>query len=329
MSPQVSVVIPSYNHAGYLREAVDSVLAQTLPDLELIVVDDGSTDDSLRVLAGVADPRMRVVPQGNQGAHAAINRGLGLASGEYLAVLNSDDQYTPDRLEKLVGVLERNPALGIAGSHITVIDRQGRPLGVKTGYANLSPWALDFPARSFRAGTDLHAALLTENYFATTSNFVFTRRCWEQTGAFRRLRYVHDWDFALRAAPHFGLHLEPEPLMKYRVHNANTIRENKAAMIFEICWLLAVHLPRFDTPLEALTEKLTYSIHTYGCDRTLAVMLARGLAADEAAALQLLDPANADRRVYLDYIERTLAGQGKPGLGERLRTKWNTRRGRA
>src|SRR5262249_15626438 len=89
-----SVILPAYNHAAYIEEAVRSVLAQTWPDVELIVVDDGSTDGTLeraRELAAQYPQRMRVIAQANQGAHVAINRGLAEARGDYLAILNSDD----------------------------------------------------------------------------------------------------------------------------------------------------------------------------------------------------------------------------------------------
>jgi glycosyltransferase involved in cell wall biosynthesis len=173
--PEFSVVIPSYNHAAYLGEAVASVLAQTFTDLELIVVDDGSTDNSLEVLSGFKDARMRILSQPNQGAHAAINRGLREAAGVYLAILNSDDQYSPPRLAKAIAVLKSDRQIGLAGSYIEIIDQDGKNLGVKHGYADASPWVLEAPERSFRAGNDLHKALLTENYWSTTSNFVFTR----------------------------------------------------------------------------------------------------------------------------------------------------------
>ena len=99
--PLVSVVIPSFNHARFIGSAVRSVLGQSLSDLELIVVDDGSTDNSLEILGGFSDPRLKVYPQANAGAHAAINRGLELASGVYLSILNSDDLYHRERLENL------------------------------------------------------------------------------------------------------------------------------------------------------------------------------------------------------------------------------------
>ena len=315
--PEASVIIPAYNHAGYIAEAVHSVLDQIQPDLELIVVDDGSTDDTLDVLAAISDPRMRVITQPNRGAHAAINRGLAQASGRFLAILNSDDAYHPNRLQQMLAELEADPSLGLAGSFIEVVDSQGQPLGVKHGYKDLEPWALEAPQQSFRAGDDLRAALLTENYWSTTSNFVFRRDWFERAGEFRPLRYTHDWDFALRMARLAPLSLLPQPLLRYRVHESNTIRENRAAMVFELCWCLAVHLPGHieDTwfggaAMAERQDQLLHSIYVYGFDRVLAVMLLQRLAERPDLALQLLEPDDPGRAKYLDYIQSRLSSVG-------------------
>lgn len=313
--PEFSVVIPSYNHAGYIAEAVNSVLDQSLADLELIVVDDGSTDQSLAVLSGFKDPRLKIIRQDNQGAHAALNRGLQEAGGQYLALLNSDDVYHPQRLERAAGVLRTQPELGLVGSHIEIIDSGGKSLGVKHGYADCSPWPLEEPEHSFRAIDDLHAALLTENYWSTTSNFIFSRKYYDRVGDFRPLRYAHDWDFALRMAGVAPLCLLPEPLMKYRVHASNTIRENQAAMTFEILWCLAVHLPQHlsDPALlagvseEDRIDRLLHSIYTYDTDRALSVMLLERLHENPEKAVSLLNPNNPARAKYLDFIQDKLA----------------------
>lgn len=317
--PEISVVIPSYSHAAYLAEAVQSVLDQSAHDLELIVVDDGSKDNSLEVLAGFSDPRLQVFSQENQGAHAAINRGLHLASGEYLAILNSDDAYHPQRLEKCTQKLKENPSLSLVGSHIEVIDTQGKLLGIKHGYQDLSPWLLEMPERSFRAGDDLGAALLAENYWSTTSNYVFSRRFWQQAGDFRSLRYTHDWDYALRLAQLGSQSLLPEPLVRYRVHPSNTIRENQAAMIFEICWILAVHLPHhFNQPAftnqvtpQKRLDQLLHSISVFGMERVLNGLLVQEVSRDAALAERLLAPGDPQRETYLDYIRQRLA-QAEP-----------------
>lgn len=314
MMPEISVVIPSYNHAAYIEEAVSSVLSQSVKDLELIVVDDGSQDESLDILAGFSDRRLRVFRQPNQGAHAAINRGLQAASGGYLAILNSDDVYHPQRLEKLIGLIKNNPGIGLAGSYIQLVDPRGQSLGIKHGYLDCEPWVLENPQRSFRAGTDLRAALLVENYYATSSNFVFPRGWYEQVGEFRPLHFTHDWDYALRLAEVAEVALVPEPLVCYRVHAANTIRQNQASMLFEICWILAVHLPAYDLdpltssqePLEKRIDQLLHSIHTAHCEHVLSVMLLQKLHYHLDRALQLLEPGDPVRAMYLQYIQQKI-----------------------
>ena len=298
---EVSIVIPSYNHEAYIRYAINSVLSQTLTDLELIVVDDGSSDNSLAAIREFDDPRIRIIEQENRGAHAAINRGIELAQGHYVAILNSDDAYSPDRLEKLIEALKANPAAGLAGSYIQVIDTFGKRLGIKHANKDLEPWPLENPQLSFRNGDDLFAGLLTENHLATTSNFLFERSWYTRLGGFRALRYTHDWDFALRLTLAAGgkLCIVEEPLLEYRIHERNTIRENKAAMIFEICWCLAVHFPRglplLQPPLTSnggQAARLLHSIYTYETDKVLALLLMMGISEDENSGAQ---PAFGER----------------------------------
>jgi glycosyltransferase involved in cell wall biosynthesis len=312
--PEISVVIPSYNHAGYIGKAIESVLSQSYSDFELIVVDDGSSDNSLEVLSSFRDTRMKVFSQTNQGAHSAINRGLRAATGDYLAILNSDDLYHPLRLEKALDVLKSDQQVGLVGSYIEIIDQQGKPLGVKHGYADCSPWPLEVPGRSFRAGSDLHKALLGENFWSTTSNFVFPRWLFEKVGEFRHLRYAHDWDFALRTAKVARMVLLPEVLMQYRVHDSNTINENQAAMIFEIIWCLAVHLPNHlsdrtfvDAISAPITDELLHSIYTFGLERVLSVMLLQRLSENQSQAMELLLADNSARAAYMEFIQGELA----------------------
>ncbi len=314
LMPEVSVIIPSYNHAPYIGHAIESVISQSLTDFELLVVDDGSTDNSREVLAGFSDPRLRVLTQSNQGAHAAINRGLHAATGEYLAILNSDDLFHPLRLEKTLEVLKADRQVGLVGSYIDIIDQDGKSTGIKHGYADSSPWLLDYPERSFRAGNDLHRALLTENYWSTTSNFVFPKRWFEAVGDFQPLHFTHDWDYALRTARVARMVLLPDILMHYRVHATNTIRADQAAMIFEICWCLAVHLPEHlanrafvDLSSAPIVDELLHSLYTFGLERVLCVMLLQRLSENRPLALDLLIANNPVRATYLAFIQRELA----------------------
>jgi glycosyltransferase involved in cell wall biosynthesis len=324
--PEVSVVIPSYNHARFVRQAVQSVISQTLPDHEIIVVDDGSNDNSLEILASISDKRLKILSQENQGAHAAINRGLREARGEFLAILNSDDYYHPQRLEKTIPALKASPSVGLVSSYIQIIDDKDHLLGIKHGHKDCEPWLLEHPERSFRAGDDLKEVLLTENFLATTSNYVFSRQWLERVGDFRPLRFTHDWDFALRMTKSADLVLLPEPLLSYRVHSENTIRQDQAAMIFEICWILAMHLPDriFNTgsgshsASEEKIDRLLNSIYTFNCEKILSVMLLNKLHEDPDMAMRLIEPGNPVREKYLEYIQRSIQRRERDGIQSAL-----------
>ena len=104
-APRVSVVVPVYNKGRYLRRAVDSVLAQSFTDFELILVDDGSTDDSLAVAREYTDPRVRVIRQANSGAGAARNRGIDEARATMVAFLDGDDEWVPAFLDQMMALV--------------------------------------------------------------------------------------------------------------------------------------------------------------------------------------------------------------------------------
>ncbi len=118
-APLVTVLMPAFNASPFLREAVDSILAQTLDDFELLVVDDGSSDDTLAILRSYDDPRMRIeaLPS-NQGVTAALNHGLDLARGHYIVRMDADDISLPARLEQQVRFLVDNPEVGVCGGSI-------------------------------------------------------------------------------------------------------------------------------------------------------------------------------------------------------------------
>lgn len=243
--PLLSVVIPSYNHSQFIKEAVDSVLNQTYRNLELIVIDDGSKDNTLEILQSYKDPRMKVISQENQGAHNAINNGLKLSSGEFLAILNSDDIFEKNRFEVMIREMLASPETGFTCSYIRVIDSDGKDLGVKEGWRNMQSWVVPHPELSLAAQDDFKANLLMTNFTSTTSNFLFTRKLYEQIGGMRNLHFAHDWDFALRAAEVTQCKLIEQPLVRYRIHGNNTISTNRKWMLFEIVWMWAANLDRF------------------------------------------------------------------------------------
>lgn len=236
---RVSVVIPSYNHEQYIRQAVESVLAQSHVNLELIVVDDGSTDRSVDYLRSVRDSRFQLVEQANTGAHNAINRGLAVAQGDYLAILNSDDVFHPDRLAICLQRLRAGADL--VATWLEVIDHKGKVLGVKEGWRNMLPWTITPVEDRLVAVNPFAVNLLQSNFVSTTSNVMFSRGLYESIGGMANLRFAHDWDFLLRAVREFHCELIDTPLLQYRIHATNTISSNRAWMLFEICWIYAVH----------------------------------------------------------------------------------------
>jgi glycosyltransferase involved in cell wall biosynthesis len=130
--PRVSVIMSVYNGAKYLRPAIDSILGQTFKDFEFVIINDGSSDSSEKIIESYNDGRIRLVSRRNKGLTASLNEGLGLAIGEFIARMDSDDISSPDRLEKEVAFLDAHPDVGLVGSNYTHIDDKGKKTGLKS-----------------------------------------------------------------------------------------------------------------------------------------------------------------------------------------------------
>jgi glycosyltransferase involved in cell wall biosynthesis len=180
-------MISTFNRAAYLGGAIESALGQTFGDLELIVVDDGSTDETEELLEQArSDPRLRFVRQPNQGLSAARNRGLSLAQGEYLAFLDSDDRYTPTALEAHLAVFARRPGLGMTVGGYEYVDGSGRALGRR------SPW---------QEGGALALQDWLFNCYAMPGSVLLRREWLERVGEFDASTHgSNDWDLFLRLA---------------------------------------------------------------------------------------------------------------------------------
>ena len=204
MTPQVSVIIPCYNHAHYLPCAVNSVLAQTIAGWEAIIVDDGSTDDTRAVAAELADPRIRYIYQENRGLSAARNTGIHIAEGEHLAFLDADDEWTPRFLEACLRILKDNVGVAAAVSLVQFVDESGMELPRLGGRA-VAPE--DFRERMIEGG------------FFPPNAIVVRASAVRNAGLFdESLSSVEDWDLWLRITGHDGKVISiPEPLARYRV----------------------------------------------------------------------------------------------------------------
>ena len=129
-TPSVSVVMPVYNTAAYVEAAIDSVLAQTFDDFELLVIDDDGSDESIMLCRACTDPRIRIISQSNRGLAGARNTGIHHARGDLIAFLDSDDLWAPEKLERHVRHLQQRPHVGVSYAASTTIDDEGRPLRI-------------------------------------------------------------------------------------------------------------------------------------------------------------------------------------------------------
>ncbi|WP_244826076.1 glycosyltransferase family A protein [Caballeronia sp. TF1N1] len=236
-TPTISVVVPLYNHARYIEAALESVISQSSPADEVILIDDGSSDNGFEIaqhtLAKMACAR--VYKQENAGAHNTLNRAISISRGEYVAVLNSDDAFAATKLARCRSVINESPGVGLIAGAVGIMDDDG--VSLKTGVT--IDWLAR--ARQFLANTQLpQLALMNENFVTTTSNMVFARSLWTVAGGFQPLRYCHDLDFLMYAFAHSSVHLDLEQEhIVYRVHERNTIKEDLAKVRVEIAAVTA------------------------------------------------------------------------------------------
>ncbi len=223
-APLISVVIPAYNHERFVGEAIESVLNQSFSDLELIVVDDGSTDRTAEVVKGYGDPRLHYYFQENQDAFNTINRGLSLAKGQYISILNSDDVYELARIETLLSILEDNNCVCAFSDVIPISDDGERYTDPDFGW---NQWHAKNRTFYFSCD-DLYTAFLKGNFMVTTSNLFMSAEAARTVGPFCALRYLHDYDFIFRmmvAFPGQVHYADDLQLLKYRIHSGNTLGE--------------------------------------------------------------------------------------------------------
>ncbi|MDY0041644.1 MAG: glycosyltransferase [Desulforhabdus sp.] len=224
MLSQVSVIIPAYNHERFIATTVDSVLRQTHADLELIVIDDGSTDRTGAIVQAIEDPRIKYLYQNNQDAYNALNKGIALATGDFVAILNSDDVYAPNRLERLLRLQKETNAQCLF-TDVIPIDDEGRALSDPEFGWNI--WHQKNRDFYFKCH-DLYTAFLKGNFMVTTSNLFLTRKAAVTVGPFAPIRYLHDYDYIFRVMLSFPgqvHYLDQEQLLSYRIHSGNTLSE--------------------------------------------------------------------------------------------------------
>ncbi|MEM9907315.1 MAG: glycosyltransferase family A protein [Cyanobacteria bacterium P01_D01_bin.44] len=202
--PKVSVIIPAYNSMAFLPETLDSVLTQTFADFEVLIVNDGSTDQLVEWASGLSDHRVRLINQANQGCAIARNTGILSSRGAYIAFLDADDIWEPTKLEKQVAILESSPNIGLVNTWISNIDAQGDRVGKLSGSdAEGYVWE----------------SVIEDNPIMCGSIPMIRRQCFERVGLFdQSLRSAEDWDMWIRIAEKYEFAVVKGPLVRYRVH---------------------------------------------------------------------------------------------------------------
>lgn len=207
MKPKVTVIIPCYNREMFIRETLESALGQTYENLEIIAVDDGSTDRTREIIEQY-DGRIQLLEhegRENKGQSAAINIAMRSSKGEYVAILDSDDLWSIDKIEKQVGYLERNPEIGIVYGNGYAIDERGKTL-----------YKLIPPGRKEESDP---RKMLLECHFNIPSNALVRRSVYDKTGEYdEAMRSSQDHDMAIRLLEVTKAAFLDEAVWYYRQH---------------------------------------------------------------------------------------------------------------
>ena len=213
----VSIIIPCYNGEKFLRAALDSAINQTYSLLEIIVVDDGSTDKSVKIAESYGDP-VKVIKQKNSGVSAARNTGIMSAKGKYIMLLDADDIITPESLSNKMHLMDKNPAFGIIVSNYREISEDGQPL-------NREP--------KLRKYSSKNAFYETLKQSLPPSGWLFRKEVFRQCGYFDPLiKGGEDWDMFIRASARFGVGYDPSPSLYYR-QNMSSASRNIVMMYYD------------------------------------------------------------------------------------------------
>lgn len=244
--PKIAVVIPAYNHADYIGEAIASVLAQDWPELELHVLDDGSSDgtfdaaaQALEVPGGQRVVR-RLARQANAGSATTLNRLIAGVDADLVAILNSDDAWRPGRLAAMAASSAPGPVLAFSGVAFDADSEVAPGQSFEDWYRGKLAYALSLPSCGF--------ALVAANLAISSSNFLFSRDLFDRVGGFDpALPLTQDWAFLLKALRWAEPRLVPGRLLYYRSHATNSFRrlndvridQSRAALDAFIAWAAA------------------------------------------------------------------------------------------
>lgn len=267
--PLVTVLVPTHNRAHYLAVAIESVLLQTHAKFELIIVDDGSTDNTENVVDGYQDPRIRYIYQQNSGRSAARNLGISLARGDYIAFLDDDDLFEPDKLQRQVQYMEAEPTIDLVASGATLIDANGVQRGV------WEPWKavpeLEFVRCLLECPLQPSCVICRRQTLDTMSEwFDPTLRLAEDKDLFLRLMLAGK-----------RLRWMPALLTQYRIHDSNSQKDSVRYTEVNLAILNKLY-SQYKLPGEAIARRVEIYWNCY------LVGACRAFAAGQAEAAHVL-----------------------------------------
>jgi glycosyltransferase involved in cell wall biosynthesis len=254
LNPTVSIVIPSYNHGQYIAEAIRSALDQDFASFEVIVVDDGSTDETSAIVARF--PEVRYLAQENRGLAAARNAGLSQCRGEFVVFLDADDRLVPGAISTGVNILTTNPKLGFTAGYSRFIDREGLV------QPTLQP---------LRVGSDAYLALLRRNSIRNPAMVMFSREILRRSGEFTSgVDACSDYELYLRISRDHPVHFHESVVAEYRKHGAN-MSDNAALMLRQLLEVMCRQRPHLISRerREAFRDGLV-NIRTFYGDRIVS-----------------------------------------------------------
>ncbi|WP_247996566.1 glycosyltransferase [Brucella tritici] len=228
----ISLIITTYNHASYIRETLDSVIMQNIDNLEVIVVDDGSRDETLEIAREFERPEFKIISKSNGGPSSALNYGISHVNGDFIVFLSGDDRLEPNSIEQRVSIL-RSGRADIVSSIPRWIDGDSNLLP-DSGHPEI------FRYYSFNSPLDLFSLLFYEGNMICAPSIAMTRACWDTVGSFNEdLWQLQDYEYWLRACGKGQVfHCLREPCISYRWHGMNLSLSNRAASEKELDFVL-------------------------------------------------------------------------------------------
>ncbi|WP_414754905.1 glycosyltransferase family 2 protein [Anabaena sp. CCY 9910] len=219
-SPTISVIIPAYNCEATIKETIESVLRQSFSDFELIVINDGSQDNTLDVVSQIQDSRIKIFSFENAGGNISRNRGLNISQGKFISFLDADDIWMPDKLKSQLEALYKNPGFHVAYSWTDYIDKDGNFLA---------------SGKRITLNGDVYQKLLINNFLENGSNPLILREALVELEGFdQSLKAAQDWDMWLRLAEKYFFVSVPIVQILYRVSSnslsTNLVRQEKYSL---------------------------------------------------------------------------------------------------